>query len=53
MAEYEACILGLRLAIDMNIQKLLVIGDLDLLVHQVIVEWATNNTKIFPYLHCV
>ncbi|XP_070050559.1 uncharacterized protein [Nicotiana tomentosiformis] len=53
MAEYEACILGLQLAIDMNIQELLVIGDLDLLVHQVLGEWATKNTKIFPYLHCV
>ncbi|XP_070039804.1 uncharacterized protein [Nicotiana tomentosiformis] len=31
MAEYEACILGLRLAKDMNIQELLVIGDSDLL----------------------
>jgi len=30
IAEYEACILGL----DMNIQELLVIGDSDLLVHQ-------------------
>ncbi|XP_070057057.1 uncharacterized protein [Nicotiana tomentosiformis] len=35
MAEYEACILGLRLAIDMNVQELLVIGDSDLLVHQI------------------
>jgi len=35
MAEYEACIMGLNLAIDMNIQELLVIGDSDLLVHQV------------------
>ncbi|XP_070010472.1 uncharacterized protein [Nicotiana sylvestris] len=34
MAEYEACILWLNMAIDMNIQDLLVIGDLDLLVHQ-------------------
>ncbi|XP_070028792.1 uncharacterized protein [Nicotiana sylvestris] len=34
MAEYEACILGLNMAIDMNIQQLLVIGDSDLLVHQ-------------------
>ncbi|XP_070048207.1 uncharacterized protein [Nicotiana tomentosiformis] len=31
MAEYEACILGLNLAVDMNIQELLVIGDSDLL----------------------
>ncbi|XP_070055437.1 uncharacterized protein [Nicotiana tomentosiformis] len=34
MAEYEACILGLRLAIDMNVQELMVIRDSDLLVHQ-------------------
>ncbi|XP_070039854.1 uncharacterized protein [Nicotiana tomentosiformis] len=53
MAEYEACILGLRLAIDMNIQELLIIGDSNLLVHQVLGEWATKNTKIFPYLHYV
>ncbi|XP_070023405.1 uncharacterized protein [Nicotiana sylvestris] len=51
MAEYEACIMGLNLAIDMNIQELLVIGDLDLLVHQVQGEWATKNTKILPYLY--
>ncbi|XP_070056897.1 uncharacterized protein [Nicotiana tomentosiformis] len=53
MVEYKACILGLRLAIDMNVQELLVIGDSDLLVHQVLGEWATKNTKIFPYLHYV
>ncbi|XP_070056161.1 uncharacterized protein [Nicotiana tomentosiformis] len=53
MAEYEACILGLRLAIDMNILELLVIGDSVLLIHQVLREWATKNTKILPYLHYV
>ncbi|XP_070010657.1 uncharacterized protein [Nicotiana sylvestris] len=31
MAEYEACIMGLNLSIDMNIHELLVIGDSDLL----------------------
>ncbi|XP_070004441.1 uncharacterized protein [Nicotiana sylvestris] len=39
--------------IDMNIQKLLVIGDSDLLMHQVQGEWATKNSKILPYLHLV
>ncbi|XP_070015160.1 uncharacterized protein [Nicotiana sylvestris] len=34
MAEYEACILGLKMAIDMNVQELLLIGDSDLLIHQ-------------------
>ncbi|XP_019262195.1 PREDICTED: uncharacterized protein LOC109240029 [Nicotiana attenuata] len=53
MAEYEACILGLRMAADMNIQELLVIGDSDLLIHQVQGEWNTKNTKILPYLHFV
>ncbi|XP_070025295.1 uncharacterized protein [Nicotiana sylvestris] len=53
MAEYEACILGLRFSIDMNIPELMVIGDLDLLVHQVLGEWATKNTKILLRLHCV
>ncbi|XP_070055455.1 uncharacterized protein [Nicotiana tomentosiformis] len=53
MEEYEACILGLKLAIDMNVQELLVISDLDLLVHQVLGEWATKNTKILPYFYYV
>ncbi|XP_070026703.1 uncharacterized protein [Nicotiana sylvestris] len=53
MAEYEACILGLKMAIDMNIQELLVIWDSDLLIHQVREEWTTKNSKILPYLHHV
>ncbi|XP_070013704.1 uncharacterized protein [Nicotiana sylvestris] len=53
MAEYEACILALKLAIDMNVQELLVIGDSDLLVHQVLGEWAIKNTKILPYMYRV
>ncbi|XP_070020051.1 uncharacterized protein [Nicotiana sylvestris] len=53
MAKYEACIMGLNLAINMNIRELLVISDSDLLVHQVQGEWATKNTKILPYLYHV
>ncbi|XP_070040391.1 uncharacterized protein [Nicotiana tomentosiformis] len=34
-------------------KELLVIGDSDLLVHQVQGEWATKNTKILPYLYHV
>ncbi|XP_070021168.1 uncharacterized protein [Nicotiana sylvestris] len=41
------------MAIDMNIQEFLVIGDSDLLIHQVREEWATKNSKILPYLHHV
>ncbi|XP_070013300.1 uncharacterized protein [Nicotiana sylvestris] len=53
MAEYKACILGLNMAVNMNIQELLVIGDTDVLVHQVKGERATKNSKILPYLHHV
>ncbi|XP_070022552.1 uncharacterized protein [Nicotiana sylvestris] len=53
MIEYEACIIGLNLAIDINIQELLVIGDSDLLIYQVQGEWATKNTKILPHLYHV
>ncbi|XP_070057105.1 uncharacterized protein [Nicotiana tomentosiformis] len=30
-----------------------VIGDSDLLVHQILGEWATKNTKILSCLYCV
>ncbi|XP_075086198.1 uncharacterized protein LOC142168921 [Nicotiana tabacum] len=53
MAEYEVCILGIRMAVDMNIKEPLVIGDSDLLIHQVQREWSTKNVKILPYQHCV
>nr|XP_010317189.1 uncharacterized protein LOC101248606 [Solanum lycopersicum] len=50
MAEYEACILGLKMAVDMNVYELLVIGDSDLLIHQVQGEWDVKNLKIIPYV---
>ncbi|XP_070023201.1 uncharacterized protein [Nicotiana sylvestris] len=53
MAEYEACILGIRMEVDLKIKELLVIGDSNLLIHQVQGEWTTKNVKILPYLHCV
>ncbi|XP_070031726.1 uncharacterized protein [Nicotiana tomentosiformis] len=34
-------------------KELMVMRDSDLLVHQVLGEWAVKNTKILPYLHCV
>ncbi|XP_070019737.1 uncharacterized protein [Nicotiana sylvestris] len=37
----------------MNVQELLVIGDSDLLIHQVRGEWTPKNTKILTYLHHV
>ncbi|XP_070018020.1 uncharacterized protein [Nicotiana sylvestris] len=37
----------------MNIQELLVIGNSDPLVHQVLGKWATKNTKILLYMYHV
>ncbi|XP_070057466.1 uncharacterized protein [Nicotiana tomentosiformis] len=53
MAEYEACILGIRIAVDKHIKELLVIRDFNLLIHQVQGEWSTKNVKILPYMHCL
>ncbi|XP_070054412.1 uncharacterized protein [Nicotiana tomentosiformis] len=39
------------MAVDMDIKELLVIGDSDLLIHQVQGEWSTKNVKILLYLH--
>ncbi|XP_069147690.1 uncharacterized protein [Solanum lycopersicum] len=41
------------MAIDMNVHELLVIGDSDLLIHQVQGEWAVKNPKIIPYVQYI
>ncbi|XP_075081820.1 uncharacterized protein LOC142166439 [Nicotiana tabacum] len=51
ISEYEACILGISIAVDIDIKELLVIGNTDLLIHQVHGEWSTKNVKILSYLH--
>ncbi|XP_069155720.1 uncharacterized protein [Solanum lycopersicum] len=53
MAQYEACILGLKIAVDMNIHELLVIGDSNMLIHQVQGEWAVKIPKIIPFVQYV
>ncbi|XP_070011851.1 uncharacterized protein [Nicotiana sylvestris] len=53
MAEYEACILGLRLDVDMGVQEVLVLGDSDLLVHQIQGEWETRYLELISYRQCL
>ncbi|XP_075083510.1 uncharacterized protein LOC142167250 [Nicotiana tabacum] len=53
MAEYEACIIGIGMKVDMNIKEHLVIGNSDILIHHVQGEWSTKNIKILPYLHYI
>ncbi|XP_027155803.1 uncharacterized protein LOC113756248 [Coffea eugenioides] len=51
MAEYEACIFGLKMALEIEIKELIVFSDSDLLVHQTLKQWITKDSKILPY-HC-
>ncbi|XP_031398474.1 uncharacterized protein LOC116209050 [Punica granatum] len=49
VAEYEACILGLRAAIDFNVKELEVSGDSMLTIFQTLGQWKTKDAKLVPY----
>jgi ribonuclease HI len=49
IAEYEALILGLNLAIDKGVTHLRGKGDSDLIVSQVMMKFATKNEKLKKY----
>ncbi|XP_057965411.1 uncharacterized protein LOC131155972 [Malania oleifera] len=49
IVEYEACILGLQAAMDQDIKELVMKGDSALVIHQVIGEWETRDSKLVPY----
>ncbi|XP_015072712.1 uncharacterized protein LOC107016907 [Solanum pennellii] len=51
--EYEACIMGLNMAIDLGVQELIVLGDSDLLFRQAQGEWKTRDLKHLPYRQSV
>ncbi|XP_047260857.1 uncharacterized protein LOC124894158, partial [Capsicum annuum] len=48
-AEYEACIMGLNMAINLDVHKLIVLGDSELLIQQIQGEWETRDIKLIPY----
>ena len=48
-AEYEACILGLEAALELNIRRIDVYGDSMLIICQVKGEWQTKKEKLRPY----
>ncbi|KAK5813415.1 hypothetical protein PVK06_028865 [Gossypium arboreum] len=49
MAEYEACIMGIRTAIDREIKVLEVYGDSALVIYQLKSEWETRDPKLINY----
>ncbi|XP_071925867.1 uncharacterized protein [Coffea arabica] len=53
MAEYEACIFGFKMALEMEVKELIAFSDSDLLVHQTLKQWVTKDSKILPYHYFV
>ena len=49
MAEHEACIMGLKAAIDLRIKFLDVFGDSTLVISQIKGEWDTKHPNLIPY----
>ncbi|XP_075084822.1 uncharacterized protein LOC142168062 [Nicotiana tabacum] len=47
--ECEAYIMGMNMAIEMDVQVLLIMGDSDLLIRQAQGEWETRDIKLIPY----
>ncbi|XP_070005693.1 uncharacterized protein [Nicotiana sylvestris] len=48
-AEYEACIIGIIMTIDQDVEELLIMGDSDLIIRQAQGEWETRDVKLIPY----
>ena len=51
MIEYEVSIFGLKMTLEMEIKDLIMFNDSDLLVHQTLKLWVTQDSKIMSY-HC-
>ncbi|RDY04173.1 hypothetical protein CR513_12153, partial [Mucuna pruriens] len=49
MVEYEACAMGIPMAIEHQISKLKVFGDSTLVIYQLYGEWETRDAKLVPY----
>lgn len=48
-SEYEACIMGLEVVIDMRIKFLEVYGDSSLVICQINGDWETRHPNLIPY----
>ncbi|XP_040947371.1 uncharacterized protein [Gossypium hirsutum] len=53
MAEYEACIMGIRAAIERKIKTLEVYGDSALVIYQLRGEWKIRDPKLIRYRRLV
>ena len=48
-AEYEALLYGLRMAISLGIRRLMIFGDSDLVINQVMKEWDIRSPTMTTY----
>jgi len=51
--EYEALLYGLRMAISLGVRRLMVYGDSDLVVNQVMKEWDVRSPAMTGYCNAV
>ena len=51
--EYEACIVGLQVALKFGAYNLSVFGDSLLIISQIKGKWQAWDTKLIPYQKCV
>ncbi|RDX62139.1 rnhA, partial [Mucuna pruriens] len=49
MAEYEACTMGIIMAMERQVRKLRVFGDSALVIYQLKGAWETRDPKLVPY----
>jgi len=49
VAEYEACVLGIQMAIERRVEILKVYGDSALVIYQLKGEWEIRDSKLFLY----
>nr|XP_009623560.1 uncharacterized protein LOC104114751 [Nicotiana tomentosiformis] len=52
-AEYEACIMGMNMAVDLDVEELLIMGDSDFIIRQAQGECETRDIKLIPYMQHV
>ncbi|XP_070025628.1 uncharacterized protein [Nicotiana sylvestris] len=48
-AEYEACLMGMNMAVDLDVEELLIMWDSDLIIQQAQGGWETRDIKLIPY----
>jgi hypothetical protein len=48
-AEYEACLHGMRIAIELGVKHLLIFGDSALVINQLNKDWDTTSEKMDAY----